>query len=384
MAERIIACRDGAQRTLWPAGQLCGLLFAIALSVPAAAQDAPPRAGTGASAAATSLAIPLAVPRLTGRLHAADIGLVINTADPYSVAVGAHYIAARGLQAAQVLRLELPTRAMLNREEFETLRRSVEAFFGHATQALALAWAAPYAVECNSITGALALGFDAALCSNGCAASRSSGYFNSASTRPLFSPGFRPSMLLAARSVEEARALIDRGVAADGSLLRPGRAAVQALLLTTDDAARRVRMAFYPTTGLPPALGVDLRIAPAEVLPGAARLLLAITGSARVGLEPAPQWVPGGLGDHLTSFGGDLQGAHGHSTALDWIASGATASHGAVSEPCNHPQKFPHPLVLLLHYLQGSTAIEAYWRSVAWPQQSLFVGEPLSAPFARR
>jgi len=37
-----------------------------------------------------------------------------------------------------------------------------------------------------------------------------------------------------------------------------------------------------------------------------------------------------------------------------------------------------------LHYLQGATAIEAYWRSVAWPQQSLFVGEPLAAPFAPR
>ena len=323
-------------------------------------------------------------PRLAGRLHAPDIGLVINTADPYSVAVGAHYIAARKLQPTQVLRLDLPIRAVLQREEFDALHRSVEAFFGTATQALALAWAAPYAVECNSITGALALGFDAALCSNGCAASRSSGYFNSASVRPLFSPGWRPSMLLAARNVDEARALIDRGVAADGSLLQKGRAPVQALLLTTDDAARRVRMAFYPTTPLPAALGVDVRIAPAEVLPGAPRLLLAITGSARVALEPAPQWVPGGLGDHLTSYGGDLQGAHGQSTALDWIASGATASHGAVSEPCNHPQKFPHPQVLLLHYVQGSTAIEAYWKSVAWPQQSLFVGEPLSAPFARR
>ena len=67
-----------------------------------------------------------------------------------------------------------------------------------------------------------------------------------------------------------------------------------------------------------------------------------------------------------------------------WISAGATASHGTVSEPCNHRQKFPHPQVLLLSYLQGSTAIEAYWRSVLWPGQGLFVGEPLAAPFARR
>ncbi len=241
-----------------------GFSWGLRPALPALAQEA--------AASATSVPVPgcvsLAVPRLTGRLNAADIGLVINTADPHSVAVGAHCIAARGLQPAQVLRPEMPKRVALNREEFLVFHRSVEAFFGPATQALALAWSAPYAAECNSITGALALGFDADLCGSGCAASRSSGYFNSASSRPLFSPGWRPSMLLAAHNVDEARALIDRGVAADGSLLRPGRAPVQALLLTTDDAARRVRMAFYPGMGLPPALGVTVRIAPAAALPG--------------------------------------------------------------------------------------------------------------------
>ena len=393
MAERIIACRDSAGGGVrgvvlgWLAAGL--LMFGVSAWAQGAlhAQSGPSIASTTSTASVPSAPAPatlrVVVPRITGRLHAADIGLVINTADAYSVSVGQHYIAARNLRPSQVLRVAIPTRGVLNRDEFEALQRSVEAHFGPATQALALAWAAPYAVECNAITGALALGFDAALCSNSCAASRSSGYFNSPSTRPLFNPGWRPSMLLAARTVEQAKALIDRGVAADGSLLRPNREAVQALLLTTDDAARRVRMAFYPTAGLPPAMGVELRVAPAEVLPGAQRLLLAITGSARVGLEPEPQWVPGGLGDHLTSFGADLHGPHGQSTVLDWIASGATASHGTVSEPCNHPQKFPHPLVLLFHYLQGSTAIEAYWKSVAWPQQSLFVGEPLAAPFAR-
>jgi len=190
-------------------------------------------------------------------------------------------------------------------------------------------------------------------------------------------------MLLAARTAELAKALIDRGVSADGSLSNTGRAPVSALMLMTDDAPRRVRMALYPPGGLLQQFGVDVRLEPAQALAGSQRLLLAITGSARVGLEPAPQWVPGGLGDHLTSSGGDLQGDHGQSTALEWIASGATASHGAVSEPCNHLQKFPHPQVLLLHYLQGSSAIEAYWKSVKWPEQSLFVGEPLAAPFAR-
>lgn len=366
-------------------------VLAVAASMPAASQPpagsaaAPAAAEAGASAAGASGPRPRAwvgVPALRSRLRPADLGLVINTADPYSVAVGEHYIRARRLQPHQVLRLRAPTAARLTRQEFEPLRQAIEQHFGPATQALALAWAAPYAVECNSITGALALGFDAELCSNGCAASRSSGYFNSASTRPLAEPGWRPSMLLAASSAEQAMALIDRGVAADGSLRVAGRLPVSVMLLLGADPARGVRAALYPPAALPPALGVDLRVAPEATLAAARRVLMVAAGSDRLALEPPPDWVPGALADHLTSFGGDLQGAHGQSTVLAWIDSGATASHGAVSEPCNHPQKFPHPQVLLLHYLQGATAIEAYWKSVAWPQQSLFVGEPLAAPFA--
>ena len=323
------------------------------------------------------------VPRVVGRLHKEDIGLVINTADPESLQVGAYYIQARGLAPEQVLRLNLPVRPVLSRQEFEPLRLAIEARFGRTTQALALAWTMPFAVECNAITGALALGFDAELCNRSCRASRPSRYFNSPSSRPLTDHGWRPSMLLAGRSFEQAKAMIDRGVAADGSLALRGRPPVSAMLLSTDDAPRRVRMALYPMPGLLQP-GVDVQIAPAAALAAARHVLLVITGSVRVALEPPPDWVPGGLGDHLTSNGGDLAGAHGQSTVLDWLESGATASHGAVSEPCNHLQKFPHPQLLLAHYLQGATAIEAYWKSVAWPQQSLFVGEPLAAPFAVR
>ena len=114
------------------------------------------------------------------------------------------------------------------------------------------------------------------------------------------------------------------------------------------------------------------------------RVLLYMTGLTKVDKLDRIGWVPGAMGDHLTSYGGALDGKHGQMTATAWIASGATASYGTVSEPCSHPQKFPHPQVLLLQYVQGSTLIEAYWKSVAWPQQGVFIGEPLAAPFARR
>jgi uncharacterized protein (TIGR03790 family) len=375
-----IAKDEFAYRHLLP------LILATAAPSVATGQEAstPESAPPSASAAAAMAPSPrwVGVPRVAGRLRSADIGLLINTADPYSVEVGEHYIRRRGLEPAQVLRIELPTTPTLTVAEFERLQQAIDTHFGPATQALALAWLAPYAVACQSITGSLLLGFDPALCQNTCAPSRVSPYFNSASTRPFTDHGMRPAMLLAARDAEQAKALIDRGVAADGRLAPANRPAVNALFLTTADSARNVRVRLYPPPGAVPGLGIDATTAPAAALNSTPRVLLALTGSVRVGLVPAPDWVPGALADHLTSFGGALQGSHGQGTVLDWIESGVTASHGSVSEPCNHLQKFPHPQLLLLHYLQGSTVIEAYVKSVAWPQQSLFVGEPLAAPYA--
>jgi len=68
-------------------------------------------------------------------------------------------------------------------------------------------------------------------------------------------------------------------------------------------------------------------------------------------------------------------------SALRWLEAGATASYGTVVEPCNFPQKFPDPGVAMRHYLDGDTAVEAYWKSVVWPGQGLFIGEPLARPY---
>ena len=324
------------------------------------------------------------MPRTAGRMTAADIGLVINSSDPYSVEVGEFYINARKLSAAQVLRVELPVKPVITPEEFSALAVKIDAHFGARTQALALAWTLPYAVGCNSITGALALGYDAALCAQSCAPSRPSRYFNTATVKPLSDLKLRPSMLLAARDVAGAKALIERGVASDRTLGLRGAPAVHAHYLITNDRVRSVRAALFPPPGLLRRHGVDVHVDTQQALDGASRLLLYQTGLTRVDKLDTLEWVPGAVADHLTSFGGQLDGKNGQMSAVEWISFGATASYGSVSEPCSHPQKFPHPQLLLLYYLQGATVLEAYWKSVAWPQQGVFIGEPLAAPFARR
>jgi uncharacterized protein (TIGR03790 family) len=325
------------------------------------------------------------VPLVLDRLRAADVGLVINMRDPFSVAVGAYYAQARRIDPSRILRVDLPVQPALDEAAFQRLRSAIDAHFDFRTQALALAWTQPYAVACNSLSGALALGFDAQLCANSCAPSRASSYANAGTSRPYTRYRMRLSMHLAGASVADAQALIDRGVAADGSLASTALEPAHALLLNTTDAARNVRAVLYPAEQLSSGPGrADVQIERRAAKDGmdAARLLLLQIGAERIDTQAVRGWLPGALADHLTSVGGALAGGHGQTTALAWLAAGATASHGAVSEPCNHLEKFPNPQWLLGHYLQGSTALEAYWKSVLWPQQSVFVGEPLAAPFA--
>jgi uncharacterized protein (TIGR03790 family) len=243
----------------------------------------------------------------------------------------------------------------------------------------------PYAVDCNSLTSALGLGLQPEVCAHSCAATRTSPYMSYFGARPWIVLGMRPAMQLAARSVPAAMAMIERGIAADHTLASGAAEPAMAYLAATPDANRNVRERLFPPAGpVPGVAGFQVARVRSDALPPMKRTLVYQTGLARVPAPLGGEWLPGALADHLTSSGGLLEKApgEGQMNILDWIDAGATASYGTVSEPCNHLQKFPHPQLLIQSYAQGVSALEAYWHSVAWPAQGVFVGEPLAAPFA--
>ena len=234
-----------------------------------------------------------------------------------------------------------------------------------------------------TLGGALALGYDHRLCQNTCGISRASTYFGGISTRPHHDHGMRLSMLLAASDVASAKAMIDRGVRSDHTLGLRGALPARVHYVSTSDQVRSQRRLLFPPAGLVRQFGIEVHLDETDALQDADRVLLYLTGRERVEHLDTIGFLPGALADHLTSFGGVLDPSHGQMTVLSWIDAGATASYGTTSEPCSHLQKFPDPQALLLFYVQGATALEAYWKSVRWPQQGLFVGEPLAAPFSR-
>lgn len=323
------------------------------------------------------------VPAAAAALKPEQLAIVINDEDPSSVAVGEYYRKRRAIPAANVVHVRIPKLGQtapraITPARFRLLKEEIDSQLGPQVQAVLMVWTAPYAVDCNSITGAYTLGFDGSQCARTCSAGQPNPYFNSKSARPFTDHDLRLSMLLPTESVQGAKDLIDRGITA-GFRTVPATA----YYLATSEKARNTRVGFFPRPGRIPGRRLSTRVMQADVLEGVQDVLIYQTGMAQVAKLETLGFVPGALADHLTSLGGDLLGSS-QMSSLRWLEAGATASYGTVSEPCNHWQKFPNPSVVLRYYLSGNSAIEAYWKSVAWPAQGLFIGEPLAAPYRSR
>ena len=342
--------------------------------------------GGGGDRSQTVPVAPLMLNLPRSGIDAAGLAVIVAEGDPQSEAISAYYQAARGIPAANIIHVKLATGAdQISAADFAALKAEVDAKLPAAVQATLLTWTAPSRVagSCTmSITSAMAFGFDAKYCGAGCVATAASPYFDSESGWPWLDFRIRPSMLLGAATLVEARGLIDRGVSADASFpLGEG------FLLRTRDSARSVRYTDY--LQLPslwagrlllnyldnPATGAS------DSLSGKSGLLFYFTGLAKVPEIASNSYRPGAAADHLTSYGGLLPSANGQMPITSWLAAGATASFGTVAEPCNFTQKFSRASVLIDHYYRGETLIEAYWKAVEWPGQGLFVGEPLARPF---
>jgi uncharacterized protein (TIGR03790 family) len=322
-------------------------------------------------------------------LEARHLALVINAADPLSEAIGGRYIQARGLRPQQVIRVRFPPgRLALSAAEFQSLYLQVKRQTPPQIQAYALAWAAPWRVDCVSITSAFAFGQVRSRCGDTCRTTPLSPYYARGDVRrPWSALGMRPTMLLAATTPEAGRALIERGLAADGTAPLG-----TAYLLSTSDPIRNRRAERYAALLRSSAPGFLVRVLRGDGIRGVRDVMLYITGLTAVPDLASNRFRPGAVGDHLTSFGGMLTGPSGHSvdggngqmSALRWLEAGASGSYGTVVEPCNHPAKFPDPGLLLNYYRRGDTLIESYWRSVAMPDQGVFIGEPLARPWGPR
>ena len=151
-------------------------------------------------------------------------------------------------------------------------------------------------------------------------------------------------------------------------------------LLKTSDANRSVRSVLFDEVMQAFKLAPRLVRLDADSLKGKSDVMFYFTGMTKVANLKTLKFRPGAMADHLTSAGGQLTDS-GQMSSLRWLEAGATGSYGAVVEPCNHLAKFPNPGVAIDRYIAGASLIEAYWKSVAWPGEGVFIGDPLARPY---
>ncbi|MEJ2622162.1 MAG: TIGR03790 family protein [Candidatus Thiodiazotropha sp.] len=311
------------------------------------------------------------------RLSAEQLAVVVNDQDPLSRRIGNYYMKARGLPEANLLHVSFtPGTNNLSADHFKKIRQKLLKSTPSGIQAYAITWVKPFRVGCMSITSALTFGFDRSWCSDHtCASTHLSPFYNYQGVTPFEDLAIRPSISIAANSFAAAKALIDRGIAADGTAPEG-----TAYLMSTKDKQRNVRAKDYLLTHRLMRDWIDTEVLRGNALLDRQDVLFYFTGKTHVdGLETLT-FLPGAIADHLTSSGGVLSGSK-QMSALRWLEAGATGSFGTVVEPCNHLGKFPNPRLVMENYSHGQTLLEAYWRSVEQPGEGIFIGEPLAAPF---
>jgi len=336
----------------------------------------------------------LSMPRSS--IQISEIAVLINDNDPQSVEIANYYQRVRNIPSQNMIHLNFDQNKIypgftvnqgIDPADFAALKAQVDAAVGPEIQALVISWSRPFRIATfnyystnYSITSALTYGIDPDhLTGNNCGPTPLNLYYDSRSTKPYTEFGIRPSMMLAGVSAASVEATIDKGLRADRTLPSGNGW----FLKTADNARSAPRNQDFQITvqtwNRPEALSMRY-LDGSSGLAHASNVLFYETGSANVPGLNTNTYVPGALADHLTSSGGDLFGT-GQTSVLRWLEAGVTASYGTVTEPCNHAEKFPRASVLVKNYFVGNTALEAYTKSVRWPSQGVFVGDPLARPF---
>jgi uncharacterized protein (TIGR03790 family) len=310
-------------------------------------------------------------------LSASQLGVIVNDNDPLSIRIADYYQYTRKIPYENIIHIRFnPGYSTLPVNKFHQIKQQIDKLTPKHIQAFALTWMQPYRVGCMSITTAFTAGYDEAFCAQGCKSTRQSPYFNKPSQKPYSDFEWRPTMMLAGESFAEVKALIDRGIKADYSHPKG-----TAYLLKTDDKSRSVRNVFFPAINQVFSELWPVQVLEQNFISHQTDVMFYFTGKTHIKNIETNQFLPGAVADHLTSTGGVLTGGS-QMSILNWLKAGATGSYGTVVEPCNFLQKFPNPGILMQNYIRGSSLIEAYWKSVAWPGQGIFIGEPLAKPFA--
>ena len=151
------------------------------------------------------------------------------------------------------------------------------------------------------------------------------------------------AMMLTDTNLAAAENTLCRSVAADDSY--PTQTVY---LAKTDDTARNVRFVEFDNSVFENQVAGNYAVTRIDTDFTAFTNLFGLLTGLRSFSLATNAFVPGSLGDSLTSYGGYILENSGQTPALAFLEAGASGSYGTVVEPCNYTQKFPDPRGLFL------------------------------------
>jgi uncharacterized protein (TIGR03790 family) len=371
-------------------------------------------------AAAALLTAPVAPARAQS---AENVAVVINDASPESKQIGEYYIKARGIPAANVIRLQTTTDETIQPAAFLlTIQGPIAAALNRNNAQdrilyIVLTKGVPLRVAGTSGPEGTVASVDSELTL----------LYRRMTGRSVLSRGkIANPYYLGARPLAEAKTFAHRDhdiylvsrldaftvdeaislVVKAESPSRDGRVvldqrdalvnrtgeewmALAAQNLTKEGFGNRVTLETTPkpARGISPVIGYfswgstdpqnRVRTTKMDFSPGALAATFVST-DARTFKEPPAEWVPTNLNDRAQFFGGSPQSLVG-----DLIREGATGVAGQVSEP--YLESAVRPDILFPAYLSGFNLVEAFYLAIphlSW--QTVVVGDPLCAPFTRK
>ncbi|MGC3961479.1 MAG: TIGR03790 family protein [Verrucomicrobiota bacterium] len=328
--------------------------------------------------------------------------VVVNQNSTNSLQLGNYYCEQRGVPPQNLLRVNwLGGNTNWTKAEFESILRAplnsmlTTRGLSNQIECVVLCMDIPYRVidtssavssDANGTTSALYYGFKPnpsnpyTTCS--LAAGSTSAYAGSEGiyrqTPPInASSSSWLTILLTATNLAKAKALVDLGRASDATF--PTQTV---FLAKSSDSVRNLRHLQADNAILNTRLRGNYHVVLTNVSsPLGLGPMLGFQNGVQIFEMSSLEVSPGAMMDNLTSFGGFLFEYSEHTTAMDFINNGATASYGTVVEPCAYEAKFPDPQNYFFQ-ARGFSVAESYYQSLANPYQGVLVGEPLAAPFA--
>lgn len=363
-----------------------------------------------------------------------QIAVVCNSQYSQSCQVADHYLSQRGIPTSNKVVISIPTGDVISSSQFNNyngtglnLRDYVLGQIpGADIQGAILMWKSPYAVSpnasssggvctpanasCVSITNAFAKG---GFMSDDTIAGPSlptTAYFNSSSVKPKTDHNYLPTFILPFDSGNYAQGagFINQSIAGDNTYPN-----AEIYMLSTADNARSGprHSQMTPIEGLfnQTDLGTTHYISSGfiandpnynqmggcthwgfqnqDYITNKTNVLGYFTGRLCPPAVETNTYLPGSIADHLTSHGGDLTGESGQMPISEWLKNGVSASMGTIKEPWTSEsyaqiaEEFSNVNTLIKEYYSGASALEAYFKSVKKPGNTLFVGEPLANPW---